>query len=77
MRKLLRSMARSNMERAGMKHINKHGMFREHKLPSVFAREWRKYAVVPERIEKACRKDQAKHAARREARNSRRREASA
>lgn len=77
MKKLMRSMARANMERAGMKHINKPVMFRGHKLPSTFAQKWRDYAVVPERILKACQKDQDKQAARREARNSRRRAASA
>ena len=48
MRKYKRSMARANMKKAGIPHINKKGYCNENEKPndktkSFFARNWRKW----------------------------------
>ena len=44
MRKYKRSMARANMKKAGIPHINKKGHCNENEKPrSFFARNWRKW----------------------------------
>lgn len=55
-RKLDRSVAHRNMERAGIKHVNKHdyatyktmtGMTVQEYIPSYFAKHWRESVTVP------------------------------
>ena len=49
-RKLARSVARANMEKAGMRKINrKHVDGPGNKKQSVFSMNWREYAVLPNR----------------------------
>lgn len=44
MRKLLRSIARANMQRKGVQHINKlRRDLKGRNVPSYFAENWRKY----------------------------------
>ena len=49
MRKYKRSMARANMKKAGISHINKKGYYKDksenEKPKSFFARNWRKWIL--------------------------------
>lgn len=50
MRKLMRSIARYNMKKAGIEHLNRHPvvyqMGRAQKMKSVFALKWREYVKI-------------------------------
>lgn len=66
MRNCYRSLARANMEREGIKRINK-----PRKRGSFFARNWRQYAFTPARAAKACAKQRAEDEWRRKIRAER------
>lgn len=72
MRKYARAVARANMEREGIQNINRHGRYLGRTVPSLFSKNWRKYAFIQDNIRIACKKERDAQARYREIRNRRR-----
>ena len=73
MRNCYRTLAHANMEREGIRRINKpNNKYLKHASPSFFARNWQKYAFTPARAASACAKQLAEDERRRKIRAERR-----